>query len=146
MHVKSFLELDPCSESIASLVDWGELGRSKNVAKQALCGMIHGIRRNFQQLVSHVFITNSDPELLKEFLFLNIRAINETGLRVVAVIFDQASENCRLYKLIKVTEEKPFFYLDDKKIFSWPDTCHLLKSFRNLLYGNRVVTPDRFCH
>lgn len=59
------------------------------------------------------------------------------------IICDQVTNNQSALKSLNVTEKKPYFYVDENKIFAIYDTPHLLKSVRNNLIGNTFKKGDK---
>ena len=59
--------------------------------------------------------------------------MNNIGLSVKSVVFDQGTSNQKLVKLLNVTFDKPYFVHVNKKVFVFYDPPHLLKSIRNNL-------------
>lgn len=58
------------------------------------------------------------------------------------IICDQDTNNQRAFKLLNITEDKPYFYVDKNKIVSLYDTPHILKSIRNNLLGNNFIKGE----
>lgn len=52
------------------------------------------------------------------------------------IIYDQGTNNQTAFKSLNVTEQKPYFYVKENKMFALFDTPHLLKIVRNNLIGN----------
>jgi hypothetical protein len=59
------------------------------------------------------------------------------------IICDQGSNNQSALKSLNVTENKPYFYVNENIIISLFDTPHLLKSVRNNLIGNTFKKNEK---
>ena len=59
--------------------------------------------------------------------------MTELGLEVKTVVCDQGSNNVKAVKALGVSEDRPYFWHGDNKIFLIYDPPHLIKSIRNNL-------------
>lgn len=55
----------------------------------------------------------------------------DVGLCPKLIVCDQGTSNQSALKLLNISKENPFFFVNDHKIFSLYDVPHLLKSVRN---------------
>lgn len=66
-----------------------------------------------------------------------IDKLYKSNIFIKAIICDQNSTNCRLFKLLGITSENPSFKRNDEEIFGIFDPPHLLKTLRrNLMKYN----------
>ena len=71
-----------------------------------------------------------------------IDRLKKCGFTVVNVTSDQGSNFTSVANQLGVSARKPFFVHAGTKIHVTPDPPHLIKSFRNLLLNNTVVSSD----
>ncbi|CAK1602845.1 unnamed protein product [Parnassius mnemosyne] len=128
-------------------------GKSKQIklADHALVFMIRGIQKNYKQPVAYTFSSGSTSTaelatLIKEV----IRKLHGVGLRVLATVCDQGTNNVSsINSLIKETKGKYFlkneelyrdtFEVDDKEVISLYDLPHLIKGIRNNLINKHLI-------
>lgn len=106
--------------------------RSYNPANCALVLMARGIRYKWKQPLAFYFIYNScKVQYLQPIVFQIITKCKSIGLDVRGIVSDQGSNFLAFSKELGVIPERPFFYIDNCKIYYLFDTPHLLKSTRN---------------
>lgn len=120
-----------------------EQHKTNKIADHALVFMVKSLKGKYKQPVSFTFCqgtTKTLKNLLKEVL----KAVESTGLKVIATVCDQATTNVNVINsLISDTKRKYSaegkeykslaFEIDSSKIFPIFDTPHLLKGLRNNL-------------
>ncbi|KAF0739498.1 zinc finger MYM-type protein 1-like [Aphis craccivora] len=77
--------------------------------------------------------------ILSELLVEVIKRLLDCGFHVKAVICDQGTNNVAALKLLKVTKDKPFFEVNERRIYSIFDTPHLFKNLRNHLKKSNFI-------
>lgn len=143
------IQYSETEDKIIGLQDLGNNKRSLKFADKALTFMVRGVKRKFKQPVAFYFsesgIKTQDLVVaLKEI----IRAVQSTGLKIIATVCDQAPTNVAANNiLLKETvesynrrgEEKQClgFEIDGHEIVPLYDPPHLLKGVRN-----NLVTKD----
>lgn len=140
MSIKTFFEYNKCLDFIEGYEDLGEMGRTGNPAKSVLVFMARGIFSSWKLPLCY-FLTHSSikSSQLHQILLKVLKICSVAGLNVKTIICDQASQNQKVFKLLEITKEKPYFYLQDKIIYGLFDPLHLVKNFRNnLLSGNYI--------
>lgn len=147
MCIKQFLEYNKYLDIIEGFEDYGHLGRTKKFAKHALVFMARGIFSSWKLPVAYYFSSAGVPsEKLKDILYSLLEASFKSGLKPQMVICDQGAYNQKLYKLLRVNKDKPYFEFNGRKVFAVYDTLHLIKSFRNnllngqYLYGGNYIS------
>jgi hypothetical protein len=107
----------------------------------ALVFLVAGRKRKWKQSVSFFFVENamSASEVMQMTLEC-IDRLEEIGLRVAVLSSDQGSNFCSMLTQLKVSKDNPFFMRGDKKVFAIADMPHVLKSIRNCLLKNTIVT------
>lgn len=81
---------------------------------------------------------------LKKILYLLLETSHKNGLMPQMVICDQGSYNQKLFKLLEVNKDKPYFEFKGKRIFAIYDTLHLIKNFRNNLLNGQYIYEGNF--
>lgn len=113
-------------------------------AKSVLVLMARGLHKKWKQPIAYVFVETSCPAgYLKEMILNCIKKLLEIQIHVRALISDMGSNFLNLTKILDITEEKPFFIVNDKKIFYFFDTPHLLKAIRNNFFKFLMVFEDK---
>jgi hypothetical protein len=74
-------------------------------------------------------------DMLKDLILYVLRTLLEVGLYLKIIICDQGTNNQSALRALNVTENHPYFFINDKKIYVIFDVPHLLKSIRNNLIG-----------
>lgn len=112
-------------------------------ATHALLFMVRGICRMWKQVFGIFFCKNStNANVLKHLVLDAVNNIKESGLIPVSTVCDQGANNIKLYIELGVTKEKPFFMVNDVKIYATFDPPHLLKSLRNNFKNYKVRFYD----
>ena len=71
-----------------------------------------------------------------------IEKLKFLGLTIKAVILDQGSNNCSVFRNLGVTADKPYFNHLESEILIMFDPPHLLKNIRNNLMKHSFFTAD----
>lgn len=132
MAIKDNLEYNKKLDIIEGFEDLGFLGRSAKKATQALVFSIRGLYGKWKMPISYFFSSNSiTREKLKVLIVHNLETLFSIGYNPVAIVCDQGSNNRGAFTLLGVTKHRPFFEINNKKIFCIYDVPHLFKSIRN---------------
>lgn len=155
ISLSSGLQYMPCTDQVIGVQDLGNGNRSPLFADKALVFMVRGVRKSFKQPVSYMLANNSVKSVNLSIAIRDvIIAVQSTGLKVVAIICDQAQTNeSAINILMKETEDsylrlniqkKNFgFEVGDNEIIPLFDAPHLLKGIRNnLLTKNLKFKKD----
>ncbi|XP_064463485.1 uncharacterized protein LOC135374461 [Ornithodoros turicata] len=133
MSIKQHLQYDRGSDVVYGYADSGT-ERSPEFAHSALVAVLAGISKNWLQPLSYILSkTTASAETLQTLLFDLIRRLQLAEIFVKAVVCDQGSSNCALARALEVSPSKPFFVVDQCKVYFIFDTPHLMKTTRNLL-------------
>ncbi|XP_055839315.1 transposable element P transposase [Episyrphus balteatus] len=118
--------------------------RTSKVGKNVCVFMIRGLFDNLKCVLNYfVSETNIKGSILNDIVKKNISDLNSIGLNVLGIVCDQGSNNRNCFKCLGAIDvEKPFFFLNENKIFTFYDFPHLLKNLRNLLICQDILTPD----
>ena len=109
--------------------------------------MVVGLRSNVPYVIKAVPEKKITGEWVKDELLECLNVLQENGFKVRGVVCDDHSTNVSAYKKILVAHGQAtddlFFTLNDKKIFLFFDTVHLIKNIRNnLLNRKRFLFPE----
>lgn len=109
-------------------------------AQSVMVLMARGIYSNFKQPLGFYFTntTCKGATLQKIVEDCILKLETETGAKVKAIISDQGSNFVELAKNLNVYVDKPYFVLNENKIFYIFDASHLLKSVRNNLLKYKI--------
>lgn len=73
-----------------------------------------------------------NKNILKELIIDIVKKLFDVGLCPKLIVCDQSTSNQSALKLLNISEENPFFFVNGHKIFTlYYDVPHLLKSVRN---------------
>lgn len=142
-------------DEVIGLQDLGNGNRSLLFADKALVFMVRGLRKSFKQPVAY-FLANNAVKTVNLSIAIKdvIKAVQETGLKVISIVCDQDKTNVSaINTLMKETEEKYLrmnkekqnfgFEIENNEIVPLFDFCHLLKGIRNnLLTKNLKFKKD----
>lgn len=135
MSIKERVVYNVEKDEVEGVEDFGSLGRTKLVANHAMVFMLKGLTFSWKQPIG--YFLSSGPmggDTLKDLLVEALRKIKSKGLQPRLVICDQGSNNRRVLEtLLGATVDKPYFELNEEKIFVMYDLPHLLKNIRNNL-------------
>ena len=147
MAIDQQLHLNINSDEVDGFIDLGpQLGRRAAIASNVLVFMVKSVTTKWKQTIGHFFI---GPSLhwssLQQLVMNALHLCHDVGLTVLAVVCDQESSQCRLWKELHVTPQVPGFQhpVTKQMVFVVPDPVHLLKGIRNNLMNHRVVVSDQ---
>ena len=134
MGLKAGLSYNQRDDRVEGYEDYGPGRRSSALADHASVFMARGIDSNWKQPFGYFLSNGPIPgEILVEQLKSGLRQLFLCGLTPVALVMDQGSNNQKAMKLLGSTPDKPYFYLDGKKIITFYDSPHLMKNVRTNL-------------
>ena len=128
---KKFIGVGPSKEKV------GEV----EYHSEAIVFMLSGLKKKWRQAIGYFFCLNtmSGAEIFEK-LQLCLHLVRLTGMKIKVISCDQGSNFSSLFGLLGISENCPYFLHDSEKIFVSPDPPHLLKSARNCLLNNKIVT------
>lgn len=132
MYIKEFLEYSKDYDFIEGFQDLGSYGRSNKSANCVLVFMARGIYSKWKFPIAY-FLTHStiNKTILKNLIIDVLNNLIDVGLCPKLIVCDQGTTNQSALKLLNISEDNPFFFVNGYKIFSVFDVPHLLKSVRN---------------
>lgn len=116
----------------------GKYGRSCNTANSCLVFIARGIYDSWKIPVAY-FVHG----ILKSLIIDVVQELFNVSLCPKIIICDQGMNNQSAFTSLNVSEEKPYFYVNEHNIFAIFDRPHLLKSVRNNLIGNTFRKGDK---
>lgn len=105
--------------------------------------MLVGLERNWKQPVAYYLTHNGcNSEILQKCIFEALKAAEEIAkVDVIATVCDMGVSNVKCLKNLGVTINTPYFYWQQKKIFTMYDPPHLLKCCVSLFRKYNVFLP-----
>lgn len=106
--------------------------------------LVRGICKSWKQPLAY-FFTNStlNSSKLLNILHEAIIGLRNIGLKVLCVISDMGSNFVKLSELLHISSKKPYFEINNEKIFYMFDVPHLVKATRNNLLRHSYVDEDK---
>ncbi|KAL4090756.1 hypothetical protein QTP88_025533 [Uroleucon formosanum] len=106
--------------------------------------MARGIYSSWKIPVCYFLAHSAVKHAVLRNLIINVlQELFDIGMSPKVLICDQCSNNQSALKSLNVTENKPYFYVNENKIISLFDTPHLLKSVTNSLIGNTFKKNEK---
>lgn len=141
---------DANNDSIQVENDTNENGKKstipKTVAKFALVFMINGINDFIQLPIAYYFVNSTVGSDKKYLIKQIIQQITDCDVEVCNITFDGFSSNTKMCSLpgADVANEdaskiKPYFTLNDSKVYVIYDPSHMIKLVRNVLGKQKVL-------
>lgn len=104
--------------------------------------MIRGLKFPWKQPIAYYFVQNSCTGFtLHNTIFAVINRLHSTTLNI-KVLTDQGSNFYAFAKSVNVSKERPFFTVNNKKIYYIFDPPHLPKSTRNNFFVHKFNYND----
>lgn len=105
--------------------------------------MIRGLKFPWKQPIAYYFVYNSCTGFtLQNTIFAVINRLHITPFNIRVMATDMGSNFYAFAKSVNVFKERPFFTINNKKIYNVFDTPHLLKSTRNNFFTHRFIYYD----
>ncbi|CAI6369764.1 unnamed protein product [Macrosiphum euphorbiae] len=144
ISIKEFLEYSKQYDFVEGFEDIGKIGRGNKTANTALVFMVRGIYSSWKFPIAY-FLAHSavKSKTLKTLIVDVIKELIGVGLCPKLTVCDQGTNNQSALKLLNVSEDKPYFFIDENKIFAIFDVPHLVKSIRNNLIGSVFKKDDK---
>ncbi|KAL4153780.1 hypothetical protein QTP88_001613 [Uroleucon formosanum] len=149
MYIKEFIEYSKEFDFIEGFEDLGHYGRTNKSANCVLVFMARGIYSTLKFPIAY-FLAHSgvNKTILKNLIIDVLQKLFEVGLCPKIIVCDQGTNNQSTLKSLNISEDNPFFFINNNKIFSLFDVPHLLKSIRNNLINacyikdNKIISFD----
>lgn len=146
MSLKSFLFYSINNDEVVGL---HHVGRDKQLkpASMVLTFMVRSICGRWKQPICYYFTKSGcQANSFRSILYDLISKLNKTGIKICAFVTDMGSNFVQFTRLEGITPEKPFFLVDNEKVFYIFDVPHLIKAVRNNLikydfhFGEKVAS------
>ena len=119
MNIKEGLVYNPGSDIVEGFEDFGNIGQTRYIANHSIAFMVQGLASKWKQPIG--YFLSSGPikttvldSLVKECL----DKLEETGLKVVALVCDQGSNNRSfLQNINRVSLHQPYLQYGERKIY-----------------------------
>ncbi|KAL4121023.1 hypothetical protein QTP88_013608 [Uroleucon formosanum] len=119
-----------------SFEDFGHYGRTNKSANCVMVFMARGLFSPWKFPVAYFLaLSGVKHKLLKDLIIDVLTELIKNGLCSKVLVCDQGTNNQSALKSLGVDENKPYFFVENNKIFSIFDVPHLIKSVRNNLIG-----------
>ncbi|VEN45922.1 unnamed protein product [Callosobruchus maculatus] len=142
ISLKSNLYYDISNDKIVGFQEG--LTETSIIASSALTVMVRGLASNWRLPLAFFFYrTSANADDLKQILLTTVQKCKSIGLNVLGVVSDQGSNFQKLVKTLNVTQENPFFVVDNARIVYLFDIPHLLKSIRNNFFSYTFVLSNQ---
>lgn len=119
------------------------LSETGDEAKQALVFMIVAINDSWKLPVAYFLVNGLNGSQKAELIQECIKKVEACNLIVTSLTFDGAKSNISMARLLgcdlSISETKPYFEINDHKIFVFYDACHMIKLIRNALGVLRIL-------
>lgn len=144
MSLKTHLYFNKNKGAIIGLEDDGQ-NKTHLAANYAIVVMVRGLTHRYNQLLGYYFVNSSCPaKTLKEIVVKCVNELIDVKMKPRLVISDQGGNFIGLNRLLGIPLHKPFFYVENTKIYYMYDTPHLLKSFwRNFMKYDIVALGNK---
>ncbi|KAG8238375.1 hypothetical protein J437_LFUL018329 [Ladona fulva] len=104
MSIKPSFALNSRSDCIDGFEDHGSIGRSTNVAREALFFMVRGLRQKWKQpVVSYFSHKATSGAILADLIREVLGALQSTGLKIAATVCDMGSNNILALRILGST-------------------------------------------
>lgn len=111
--------------------------------KYAHCFMIRGFKFPWKQPIAYFFVHNSfTGGSLQNTIFGIINRLHSTPLNIRVLITDQGSNFYAFVKSLNVSKERPFFTVNNIKMYYIFDPPDLLKSTKNNFFKHKFIYND----
>lgn len=143
MSIKSSLFYSIKRDKIIGFHDTGS-NKSFNVAQNALVIMARGLKKNWKQPLGYFLTPSTCPTVdVKNVIECTIKKLHSINIQVVAVVTDQGSNFRQLIKLYNLTIEKPYFMINNMKIFYFFYMPHIIKVVRNNMITHNFIYDNQ---
>ncbi|XP_040357043.1 uncharacterized protein LOC115328397 isoform X5 [Ixodes scapularis] len=140
--LKKNLTYDSAHDIIHGFTDDG-VERTSTIADRALVVVLSGISRRWVQPLAYTVGHTSTPSsVIRSLLISLIRELKTVDFTVKAVVCDQGASNVSLANQLGVSADKPFFEVDNERVYFIFDVPHLIKTTRNNLQAHKLCIGD----
>ncbi len=116
----------------------------------ALVFLISGLKAKWKQSVAYFFVQNSMPtDNVLKLTHECIDHLEAIGFHVAVFSSDQGPNFSAMLNRLGVSKDHPYFMHRGKKVYVVADMPHIIKSVRNCLLKNDIITEKgtaKWCH
>lgn len=106
--------------------------------------MVRGLTNKFKQPLGYFFLNSAmNADELKIIITECVTKLQNINLTVIAQITDMGTDYLKAAKKLGVTEETPYYIVNEQKTFYIVDPPHLIKASRNNLRSNVIKSGDK---
>lgn len=123
-------------EKTGSINGYEDDGCKKNpkLASSVVCVMLAGMFRRWKYPLGYIFTESvMKSGQVNDTIRKAISVAEGAGFVVKGVTSDQGSNLEKTFRLMGVTQDRPFFKLNERKYYVFRDPPHLIKNSRNFL-------------
>uniref|UniRef100_A0A2S2Q3S0 Transposable element P transposase n=1 Tax=Sipha flava TaxID=143950 RepID=A0A2S2Q3S0_9HEMI len=126
MKIKKFLEYSKYLDVVEGYEDLGTKRCSNALATQAMVFLIRGMYSSWKMPVSYFLsATSMKATILSKLIVDHVQQLMNCGLKVRAIVCDQGPNNRSAFNKLNLTKEKPWFIVNNIKIFAIYDVYHI---------------------
>ena len=130
-------------DEVIGFEDYGDGKKSILPAGEVAVVMVKSTMDKWQQPLAYFLLNKSfDSEKSKCVILDCIYKLQSIGLIVLSLITDMGSDYRKMIKLLGVTKEKPYFTVENQKIFYMFDPPHDIKACRNNFMENNIFVNN----
>lgn len=106
--------------------------------------MVRGLTNKFKQPLGYFFLNSTiDADELRIITIECVKRLQSINLKVVAEVTDMGTDYVKAFKKLGVTQETPYYIVNNQKIFYFFDPPHLIKAARNNLLNNIIKSENK---
>lgn len=126
------------------IVGFHETNNSKlpTPAQFALTLMVRGIFSKWKQQIGYIFVSTCGQNEMNNLLINTISLLQNNYCKVRAIISDLGSNFYKFANDIGITPDRPYFIINNEKIFYIFDPPHLMKATRNNFFKHHFKFND----
>lgn len=118
----------------------GHTGRTNKIASLAMVFIARGLYSKWKMPITYFLSASSmRHDILSELIIEVVEKLNNIGLSVTAIVYDQGTNNVAALKKLRISKEKPYFNVGTNNIFSIFDVPHIIKNVRNNLLKDDFI-------
>lgn len=143
MEITKFICWNTKMRCFQGYEDFGSLGRNPKACNQVLIVMAVNVKKKIKVPIAYFFAHKSTPaRIITPIIREAVTRLHDAGARIVAGVCDQAPTNKKAMQMLGATEEKPFCYVDGKKMILMNDPPHVGKRIASMFRKYIVKLGD----
>jgi hypothetical protein len=131
-------------DEVIGFHDLGE-EKSKSPACNVAVLMLKGMCNNWKQPLAYFFLHSTFPAIkLKPIIIKTIEKLQNINYKIIAFVIDMGGNFIVTANALGVTENSPFFIVQEQQIAYFIDSPHAIKAIRNNFYKNNIKYNNSF--